>query len=94
MRRFGKRGIRRREMIAMVTTSVFVLGALTVTGLYIKNRNEADNQDGYYIDFDALEAEIEKNMIIREQVPRLCNRATLKKKKVMRMQIQKWRQMT
>lgn len=62
MRRFGKRGIRRREMIAMVTTSVFVLGALTVTGLYIKNRNEADNQDGYYIDFDALEAEIDNKM--------------------------------
>ncbi len=58
MRRFGRKNARRREMIAMVLTSVLVLGALTVTGVYIKNRNETENQDGYYIDFDSLEAEM------------------------------------
>ena len=39
MRKFRRR--KRGEMIAMVLTSVFVLGALTVTGIYIKNRNTA-----------------------------------------------------
>lgn len=58
MRKFRRRNAKRGEIIAMVLTTVVVLSALTVTGLYIKNRNEAENQDGYYIDFDALEAEI------------------------------------
>lgn len=58
MRRFGRRNAKRGEVIAMVLTSVLVLSVLTVTGLYIKNRNNAKEQDGYYIDFDALEAEI------------------------------------
>lgn len=58
MKRFRRRNAKRGEVIAMVLTSVVVLSALTVTGLYIKNRNEAQEQDGYYIDFDALEAEI------------------------------------
>lgn len=58
MKKFRRRNAKRGEVIAMVLTSVVVLGALTVTGLYIKNRNEAREQDGYYIDFDALEAEI------------------------------------
>lgn len=59
MRRFGRRNAKRGEVIAMVLTSVLVLSVLTVTGLYIKNRNSAEEQDGYYIDFDALEAEID-----------------------------------
>lgn len=58
MKRFRRRNAKRGEVIAMVLTSVVVLSALTVTGLYIKNRNEAQEQDGYYINFDALEAEI------------------------------------
>ena len=58
MRRFGRRNAKRGEIIAMILTSVLVLSVLTVTGLYIKNRNSAQEQDGYYIDFDALEAEI------------------------------------
>ena len=58
MRKFRRRSAKRGEIIAMALTAVLVLGALTVTGFYIKNRNDAQNQDGYYIDFDALEAEI------------------------------------
>lgn len=62
MRRFGRRNAKRGEIIAMVLTSVLVLSVLTVTGLYIKNRNSVQEQDGYYIDFDALEAEINSNV--------------------------------
>lgn len=62
MRRFGRRNAKRGEIIAMLLTSVFVLSVLTVTGLYIKNRNSAQEQDGYYIDFDALEAEINSDV--------------------------------
>lgn len=58
MRKFRRRNAKRGEIIVMALTAVLVLGALTATGLYIKNRNEARDQDGYYIDFDALEAEM------------------------------------
>ena len=57
MKRF-RRSKRRGEIIAMALTSVLVLSVLTITGIYIKNRNTVDEQDGYYIDFDALEAEM------------------------------------
>ena len=58
MKKFRRRSAKRGEMIVMTLTAVLVLGALTVTGFYVKNRNNNLNQDGYYIDFDALEAEI------------------------------------
>ena len=51
MRKFRRRNAKRGEMIVMALTAVLVLGALTVTGVYIKNRNDALKQDGYYIDF-------------------------------------------
>lgn len=62
MRKFGRRSAKRGEVIAMVLTSVLVLSVLTVTGVYIKNRNSAQEQDGYYIDFDALEAELNEEV--------------------------------
>jgi len=58
MKRFRRRNAKRGEIIAMALTSALVLSVLTVTGLYIKNRNTEEEQDGYYIDFDALEAEM------------------------------------
>lgn len=39
----------------MVTSSVFVLTALTMTGFYIKDQNTQSKDDGYTIDFTALE---------------------------------------
>lgn len=62
MKKFRRRSAKRGEIIAMAITSVMVLGVLTVTGLYIKNRNQAEEQDGYYIDFDALEAEVNNKL--------------------------------
>lgn len=58
MRKFRRRNAKRGEIIAMALTAVLVLSVLTATGLYIKNRNTLEEQDGYYIDFDALEAEM------------------------------------
>lgn len=66
MRKFRRRNAKRGEIIAMVLTSVLVLSVLTVTGLYIKNRNSLEEQDGYYIDFDALEAEMNDKISQKE----------------------------
>lgn len=54
MRRNRRNNIKKERAI-MVTSSALVLAALTMTGLYIKNQNEELQDDGYSIDFTALE---------------------------------------
>ena len=53
MRRRRRDGARKEKMI-MALSSVFVLAALTATGLFIRERNE-DKSDGYVVDFSSLE---------------------------------------
>ena len=43
-----------KERWIMATTSVFVLGALTLTGVYVRDINK-QSSDGYVVDFSALE---------------------------------------
>jgi len=54
MRRNRKSNIR-REKIIMITSSAFVLAALTMTGLYMKGQELKQKDDGYTLDFTALE---------------------------------------
>lgn len=53
-----KRSTMRKERIIMLASSVFVLTALTMTGYYVKEKNEAEN-DGYVIDMSTLEKKTE-----------------------------------
>ena len=46
-----------KEQIIMLTASLFVLTALTMTGVYVKEKNKTEN-DGYVVDL----SEIEKNV--------------------------------
>lgn len=55
MRRSSRGGAGKEKMI-MALSSVFVLAALTVTGLYIREKGE-DQNDGYVVDFSAIEKE-------------------------------------
>ncbi len=48
-----------RERIVMLASSAFVLAALTMTGLYMKDKNAEVKDDGYTIDFTALENNVE-----------------------------------
>jgi len=66
----------------MITSSALVLAALTMTGLYIKNQNEQSKDDGYSIDFTALEEsaddkfqEIARNegISIEEEIDQIVN---------------------
>lgn len=62
MRR-GNRNGANKEKVIMVLSSVFVLAALTATGLFFRGNNEEKN-DGYVVDFSAIEnesAELAKN---------------------------------
>lgn len=63
----------RKERIIMLASSVFVLTALTVTGLYVRNGNRAE-RDNYVVDFETLEqssAELAENMVSGEELDTL-----------------------
>ena len=46
----------------MIASSVFVLSALTLTGIYMKSVNRESQDDGYMIDFTALENDAEDKL--------------------------------
>lgn len=49
------RGGAGKERAIMLAASVFVLGALTLTGVYVKESNTERNDDGYSVDLSSLE---------------------------------------
>lgn len=63
----------RKEKVIMLASSVFVLAALTVTGVYVRNNNRAEKED-YVVDFETLEQSSEKlaeNMVDGEELDTL-----------------------
>lgn len=59
MRRNRKNSIK-KERIIMIASSAFVLAALTMTGVYIKEQDNQVKDDGYSIDFDSLENNVDQ----------------------------------
>lgn len=53
--RKNRRDSIRKERIIMVTSSALVLAALTMTGLYMRGQEAKQQDDGYTLDFSALE---------------------------------------
>lgn len=51
----NRRNNAKKERIIMFASSAFVLAALTMTGIYMKSRNADSLDNGYTIDFTALE---------------------------------------
>lgn len=47
----------------MIASSVFVLTALTMTGVYVKSNSEKSRNDGYHIDFSVLEEDMENHSV-------------------------------
>lgn len=43
----------------MVASSAFVLAALTMTGIYMKEKNTENKDDGYSVDFEAMEESVD-----------------------------------
>lgn len=50
----------KKEKTIMLASSLFVLSALTVTGFYVKERNQSNNDNGYVIDFSKLENQADR----------------------------------
>ncbi len=63
----------RRERIIMLATSVLVLTALTVTGIFVRRNNNAEKED-YVVDFEAIEKESDvtaENMLSGDELDTL-----------------------
>lgn len=54
MRRYDRNSARRERTI-LITSAAFVLAALTMTGVYMSRNNKENLDDGYTVDFAALE---------------------------------------
>jgi len=49
----------KKERIIMIASSALVLGALTMTGLYLRSQEAKEQDDGYTLDIGALEESID-----------------------------------
>lgn len=74
IRRNNRKNNAKKERIVMFASSAFVLAALTMTGIYMQSRNVESQDNGYTIDFTALEestdnkySEIAQNTQINEE---------------------------
>ncbi len=76
MRRNRKSRIRKERMV-MIASSALVMGALTLTGIYMKDRSDDNINDGYTIDFAELENSVDEKMqeIIQNQKEELVDLA-------------------
>lgn len=69
--RNNRRNKYKKERIIMLASAVFVLAALTMTGVFVKESSNKNKNDGYTIDFTALENSAEKKSdeIVEQKAP-------------------------
>lgn len=60
MRKNNRKNSIKKERIVMIASSAFVLAALTLTGVYMKEMSVESEDDGYSVDFAALEENVEE----------------------------------
>lgn len=61
----------KKERIVMGVSALFVLAALTMTGVYVKNKNAGELNDGYNMDYEALEPSTEQIQSLFPSFPSL-----------------------
>lgn len=66
----------KKERIVMIATSVFVLAALTMTGLYVKKNSEKNKNDGYNIDFSVLENNTQDDNTVQNKYEEITGQTT------------------
>lgn len=77
MRRDRKNKIKKERMV-MIASSALVMGALTLTGIYMKDRSAENIDDGYTIDFSQLEENVDdKVQQIAENMPQNTDQSTI-----------------
>lgn len=73
MKKRNGRNNLKKEKAVMIASSVLVLSALTVTGIYVRNGDKEEEDGGYTIDFSALENEEETPLVEAEEIPAADN---------------------
>ena len=68
MKKRSGKSSQRKEKAIMIVSSVLVLSALTITGVYVRNGNGEEPDGGYTIDFSSLE-ESSSSGIEAEDIP-------------------------
>lgn len=63
-----RRKNQRRERLVMLCSSVLVLTALTMTGIYVKEKKQVED-DGYVVDLSQLEPESQEEIEVQEELP-------------------------
>ena len=63
-----RRKNQKRERTIMLCSSVLVLTALTMTGIYVKEKNQGQD-DGYVVDLSQLEPQPVEQIVIPEETP-------------------------
>jgi len=61
MRRNNRKQNIKKERVIMIASSAFVMAALTMTGVYMKENSVQEQDDGYSIDFTGMESQAEDN---------------------------------
>lgn len=71
MRRNNRKQNIKKERIIMIASSAFVMAALTMTGVYMKENSVQNQDDGYSIDFTGVESQAEDNQELGDthQIP-------------------------
>ena len=74
MKRNRKNDVK-KERIIMIASSAFVLTALTLTGIYMKEGKVESKDEGYTVDFSALEEQnTQSTQDGRSNMPESTNR--------------------
>ena len=68
MKKRSGRKSQKKERAIMIASSVLVLSALTVTGVYVRNGKGEEQDGGYTIDFSSLE-DGRSSGIVGEDIP-------------------------
>lgn len=68
MKKRNGRNSLKKEKAVMVASSVLVLAALTITGVYVRNGKSEEQDGGYTIDFSSLE-EGNSSGVVAEDIP-------------------------
>lgn len=55
----SRKSAAKREKIIMIVSSAFVMAALTLTGIYMKEKTQQEQNDGYKVDLAQLDTNIE-----------------------------------
>lgn len=80
---YNRNNNEKKERIIMLGSAVFVLAALTMTGVYVKENSNKEKYDGYSVEFEKTEegTKTEDSNIVKQTVPNQADNSLTAEKK-------------